>query len=294
MRQGINLNFVRKRRNGPDRSLREALILCRNSGFSLVDYLSAVETPDWREQAERTREEMAELGIRVHQSHCPFFRYRKKGRELFEQYAPRAVKAAEILGAKFLVIHADECRSEDSFDSGEILRETCALLAPVVELCVKAGIRPAIENLFEDGFGPQFGGRSRFTAVKGGGLALLGALRGTGIGCCWDSGHALCSYGEGAPEELEKLSDHLLCTHMHDNSCRQDQHKPAYFGSLNWERVIEILKRSGYSGDWTWEFVYERFPDELLPEFLRFVHQTGEYLIRSGFPDGPGAEKEGA
>ena len=82
-------------------------------------------------------------------------------------------------------------------------------------------------------------------------------------------------------DELEKLALYVTCTHMHDNSYGVDQHKLAFFGNLNWERVMEILKNAGYPGEFTWEFVYERFPDVLLPDFLRLAHKTGEYLIHS-------------
>ena len=290
MRQGINLNFVRKRRNAPDRPLGEALELCRNSGFRIIDHLTQVQDADWLDQAKRVREEVEARGMTVHQSHCPFFRYQAGGLELFAEYAPRAVEAAAVLGSKILVIHADEYREPDSFDPARILRRTCEYLAPVVALCVERGIRPAVENLFEDGLGRPAVERSRFTSQTEEILALMEHFSGSGIGCCWDSGHAQCAYGEKWFETLETLSPYLICTHLHDNSYRHDMHKPAFFGSLDWERIMLFLKTSGYSGDFTWEFVYERFPDELLPEFLQFVHKTGEYLIR--FTDTGTAGKE--
>ena len=290
MQQGINLNFVRKRRNAPDRPLREALELCRDSGFGIVDHLTPVLEPDWLEQAKRAREEMDSLGIAVHQSHCPFFRYKPGGVELFAQYASRAVKAAAVLGSEILVIHADEYRDADSFDQARMLQGTCETLAPVVAQCVEAGIRPAIENLFEDGFGPQFHGRSRFTARTEEVIAVIEHFSGSGIGCCWDSGHAQCAYGELCYDEFEKLSPYIICTHLHDNSFGHDQHKPAFFGSLDWEKIMTLLKHSGYAGDFTWEFVYERFPDELLPDFLQFVHRTGECLIHSASSEEFGKE----
>ena len=281
MRQGINLGFVLKKRNAPDRSPGEAVALCRDAGFSIVDYLTPVVEEDWREQAEAARELMDSCGVEVHQAHCPFFRYKEGGLKLFAEYAPRAVRAASILGAEFFVIHADEYREPDSFDFERILRKTREYLAPVVDLCAQAGIRPAIENLFEDGFETPTGGRSRFTSKTEEVIAVIESFPGSGIGCCWDSGHAQCAYGEHCIDELEKLAPYVTCTHMHDNSYGVDQHKLAFFGNLNWERVMEILKNAGYPGEFTWEFVYERFPDVLLPDFLRLAHKTGEYLIHS-------------
>ena len=134
MRQGINLDFVLKKRNAPDRSLGEAVALCRDAGFSIVDYLTPVVEEDWREQAEAARELMDSCGVEVHQAHCPFFRYKEGGLKLFAEYAPRAVRAASILGAEFFVIHADEYREPDSFDFERILRKTREYLA---RICVR-------------------------------------------------------------------------------------------------------------------------------------------------------------
>ena len=151
MEQAINLSFVQICR-GTDvrRSVTEALDLCRSAGFQRLDYLGDVEAPDYLERAKRDREAMDVRGMKVVQSHCPFFRYKENGLEKFREFAPRAVDTAAILGADFLVIHADEYRSSGAFDPEESLRQTREYLKPVVERCVQKGIRPAIENLFED------------------------------------------------------------------------------------------------------------------------------------------------
>ena len=40
-----------------------------------------------------------------------------------------------------------------------------------------------------------------------------------------------------------------------------------------------LLKRQGYQGQMTFEFVYGRFPDALMPAFMTMAAQTGRYLI---------------
>lgn len=280
MEQAINLSFVQICR-GTDvrRSVTEALDLCRDAGFMRLDYLGDVTAPDYLERAKRDREAMDARGMKVVQSHCPFFRYKENGLEKYREFAPRAVDAAAVLGADFLVIHADEYRSGGAFDAEESLRQTREYLKPVVERCVQKGIRPAIENLFEDRYGGP--GRSRYTSEAEEVLAVLESFPGSGIGCCWDSGHHNVAFGEQRFfEKLEMLAPYIICTHMHDNQYGSDLHKPAFFGTLNWERIMVILKNAGYRGDFSWEFVYERIPDELYPEYLHFMHRIGEYLCR--------------
>ena len=278
MELSINLDFVQLR-HGTDakRSVEEALDLCREAGFMRLDYLVNVLNPDYLEQAKLAREALDARGMRVIQSHCPFFRYGENGLAKFKEFAPRAVEAAAVLGADYLVIHADEYRSGGEFDAAESLRQTREYLAPVVDLCVQKGVRPAIENLFEDKFGGP--DRSRYTSEAEEVLAVLESFPGSGIGCCWDSGHHNVSFGEERFfEKLEMLAPHIVCTHMHDNRYGIDMHKPAFFGGIDWKKVMEILKKAGYQGDFTWEFVYERIPDGLYKEYLHFMHSIGDYL----------------
>ncbi|MDX9978609.1 MAG: TIM barrel protein, partial [Lentisphaeria bacterium] len=194
MELGINPGYVRKQRGNPQgRPMEEALLLCRNAGFTQLDYLSELGD-DWEQIAHRRREEIDRRGLVVHQSHCPFFRYQKDGAGRFAEVAPRAVRAAAILGAQFLVVHADEYRVTDRFDESEILTATYDYLAPVVELAKQSGIRIAVENLFEDGSGPQVNGRSRYTSTVEEVLAVIDRFNDPVVGCCWDFGHGRCSY----------------------------------------------------------------------------------------------------
>ena len=280
MELSINLDFVQLR-HGTDakRSVEDALDLCREAGFMRLDYLVNVQTPDYLEQAKLVREAIDARGMRVIQSHCPFFRYGENGLEKFREFAPKAVEAAAELGAGFLVIHADEYRSGGEFDAAESLRQTREYLAPVIDLCVQKGVRPAIENLFEDKYGGP--GRSRYTSEAEEVLAVLESFPGSGIGCCWDSGHHNVSFGEERFfEKLEMLAPHIVCTHMHDNKYGYDMHKPAFFGNIDWAKTMAILKKAGYQGDFTWEFVYERIPDGLYKEYLHFMHSIGDYLSK--------------
>lgn len=278
MEQGINLTFVMARRNGqPSRSLQEALTLCRDAGFTVLDYAAPVGEDNYLDLAKRTRAEIERFGLRVEQTHSCCFRYRKDvpPGELFRKYVPRSVEAAAALGAKYVVIHADEFRSDGPYDEAELLKFTYDYLAPSVERCVDLGVRPAFEILT----GPNGGNPDQYCCTVPQLLNIISMFPGSGAGCCWDFGHAQVALKDDALAGFEAIQPYLLCMHVHDNSWGKDMHKPAFFGSIDWYAVMKILKQNGYSGAFSWEFVYERFPDELYPDYLRFVHRIGEYLL---------------
>ena len=79
MELAINLGFVQLR-HGTDvkRSVEGALDLCKEAGFMRLDHLVDVQSPDYLERAKRDREAIEARGLKVIQSHCPFFRYGEK------------------------------------------------------------------------------------------------------------------------------------------------------------------------------------------------------------------------
>lgn len=273
MEQAITLNYIQIRRKSSEkRPLAEAVKLCREAGFTNFDYIS-----DSFENALRDREILDSMQVKVTQSHCPFFRYQDDGLNKFKSAASEAVKSAAALGAQFFVVHADEYRMDDEISFDKMLKITHEYLAPVVDLCGEYGMRVAVENLFEEKGRPH---RTRFCSEAEEVIGVIESFPDTGIGCCWDSGHHHVSFGdEDFFEKLEMLAPYILCTHIHDNRYGVDMHKPAFFGTIDWERVISVLKKYDYNGDFNWEFVHDRVPDEVYGEYLRFIHASGNYLL---------------
>ena len=54
-----------------------------------------------------------------------------------------------------------------------------------------------------------------------------------------------------------------------------------YLSDLNWSVIMTALKKSGYKGDLTLEIVkyLQRFPQELIPDALKFAVVIGKHLI---------------
>ncbi len=67
------------------------------------------------------------------------------------------------------------------------------------------------------------------------------------IGLTYDSGHGNSFAGKGL-EFIEHHKDRLQALHLNDNCGKRiDQHQPPMMGTVNWEKLVEILKTSAYT-----------------------------------------------
>lgn len=86
------------------------------------------------------------------------------------------------------------------------------------------------------------------------------------VGFCWDCGHEGCFTPDTAFMAL--YGDRLFCTHIHDNDRTRDsdQHMIPFDGRINFSRVAEQLRESGFAGALTLELfaantrVYDHLP----------------------------------
>ena len=281
MELSMHLNYVMSRVFGEKLSISEAARLCRNSGFGYVDYSPDVQKDDWKECAYRDKEVLDKAGIKVEQTHAPFNRYRQYDDDKFWTYYSRLFEASSILGAKYVVVHADEYRTFDRYDEHEILDFTYEYLAPHVDYASSHGMTVAVENVFEDNNyrWPLIDGKSRFTSRIEELLSVIEKFASPNVACCWDFGHAKCAYGnEGMTGALEKVGKYVVCTHVHDNYYDKDLHVPPFLGETDWQSNMAMLKKVGYTGKLSFEPGYGSTPKELMQMYLDVFWKTGEYL----------------
>jgi len=74
---------------------------------------------------------------------------------------------------------------------------------------------------------------------------LLEAIEGSGLGICFDMGHANTA---GQMDELLKLVDRFKNVHLHNNDGQWDQHNRVDDGSADLSKVVSVLKKS-YTGN---------------------------------------------
>ena len=95
------------------------------------------------------------------------------------------------------------------------------------------GLRLAFENV-------GYHGQSIYTEAE-----YAGALDNVDsvVGYLIDIGHAHLN-GWNIPQMIERLSHRLVGLHIHDNNGSSDQHRPIYDGSVPWEDIFQVMKKS--------------------------------------------------
>ncbi|MBO4345970.1 MAG: sugar phosphate isomerase/epimerase [Victivallales bacterium] len=88
------------------------------------------------------------------------------------------------------------------------------------------------------------------------------------LGLCYDSGHGNMFDGRGL-DNLDRNKERLMALHLNDNDGLADLHQPPFYGTLDWERLANILKASPYPRPMSFELAMRRTPyDENIDAFI--------------------------
>lgn len=267
MNLSINARHFCMRSDGTSRSMKDVLTCVKNAGFNYVDILVPhSDIPETVNLLEQT-------GLSVNQSHCPFNRYEKKDYADFAKDIMDAAVRAHALGSKIFVVHGDEFDFDSmTYTKQAALEFNYKLFSPVAEYLSQHNMKLAFENLFCDG-GPRFCSDTDELCM------LTDKFPRDAVGICWDTGHGKVSDPKNYIANMSSVSDRIISTHIHDNNHDTDMHLFPYLGNLDWKSAAKVLKDSGYKGEFTYEFVYDRIPDEFLGDVLSLLYRMGEYII---------------
>ena len=191
----------------------------------------------------------------------------------------RVIMLRELEGSGSLVMHVPLLRDREGFDPALPLRQFDALkrsldeLTPVLE---KYGARIAVENGFSDTF--ELIGR------------IMRDYPEKCFGITYDSGHGNVAEGKGM-EHLTPFKNRLQAVHLNDNDGSGDQHQPPFYGTVDWERMAELLADSSYQDrPLSFEILIGHTPfcDPQLPEqrpenvraFLKDARERGERVAK--------------
>ena len=263
---------------------QEGLKLAKQAGFDAIDYSfyynnakEEVLGDGYREHALALRNYLDEIGLECNQTHAPFtigYGCSFDGTDGQYLWMLHALEAAAILGAKSMVVHSITVPAGVDFEEYNI-----GYYKSFIPYCERFGIRVAVENLFaRDPATKQFTGKIGSPGELNRIVAKIGS---PWVVACVDVGHAkLTGY---APEDfIAGVSAPILkALHIHDNDGMDDRHIAPFTGMFHWTKIMTALKKAGYDGELTFELVgfLKKFPNELIPDALRFVVSVGRYLV---------------
>jgi len=148
----------------------------------------------------------------------------------------RIIMLHELGGTGSLMMHIPAFADREGFDRGavmprfEAVKRSLDELIPVLE---KYSVRIAVENGFSD----------TFETIG----MLMKDYPEKYLGITYDSGHGNIAEGKGM-DRLEPYKDRLQALHLNDNDSSGDQHQPPFFGTVDWERMVNLIAGSSYKG----------------------------------------------
>lgn len=254
--------------------------LIKDSGFTAYDYsmccangLELLEADDYIERAKALRAYADEIGLPCNQTHAPFATAKKGNEEWNKAMYPKILRALEIsgiLGAQVCVVHP--CNHYTA-EENAVLYQSFAATAK------KAGVKIGVENMW------NWAGRVVPAACshQDDFLAHMQLLDKEAFVACVDIGHAemMHEFDTDAPKIIEKLGGYMQSMHLHDVDFSHDNHAFPFNCNIDYNAVINALKKINYQGDITMEALYplRKLPVELIPAATRYLAEIGKWFL---------------
>ena len=179
--------------------------------------------------------------------------------------AVRSIRAAAVLGARYLVVHPVFQNADGSYikTSARFLAVNAAAIKKLLPVAAECGVTLLSENiLWEDSSDPRM-------------IAKLVKLVDSPLfGWCFDVGHAHCCGYE--PDILLQCAVAPLSIHIQDNDGTNDGHLIPGDGNVDWSLFLDTLKAVGYLGDCVLEAHHQSLyaPDEARDAILTRLVDT--------------------
>lgn len=188
-----------------------------------------------------------EYGVELWSFHLPFcpFQYIDiSSPELAERsviYLKGVMKKARDIGIKLFVIHASGEPISDT-ERPERMKIAKKSLAELAECATSLGATLAVEDLPRSCLGNTIADMQELISAH------------PDLKICFDTNHLLT---EDAVDFIDTLGDKIVTTHISDYDFVNERHWLPGEGKLNWQAILEALKRANYNGPWLYEIDFE-------------------------------------
>ncbi len=261
---------------------------CKACGYDAVDYsgtiyayepFSGVYTlPDeaFDEHFRRDGRILAEAGLEVYQAHAPYHTIPDDESEtdFMRLCIKRSIRAAAMVGAKYLVIHpAQPMHWSTDLHPDQTRAYNLRLFSELLPLAHEWKVRLALENM--PGAGIPTGTPASLIDY----IDQMGDL--DWFAACLDTGHANFS-GVDCGAFARLLGTRLKVLHVHDNHGVRDEHLGAFLGTIAWEPFLQALADIGYDGTFSFESGFPgMFPDGFYAQADAMQAALGKHLCET-------------
>lgn len=283
-RIGTSTNIFFERNDKSRIRAEETMRLCARAGYRDMDfgfveqifYPTPFTTKNWRPFVESHERLAEELGIRFTQTHGHIHDFCNNKEEEQWDLVKRCVEGTAMLKAPWMVMHPSTLVRD-----GRVCEDTGAMnieyFRKLAEYAKSFGVGIAIENMW----GETKEGVKRYAITARQLCDLIDGVGMPNVGACWDTEHGAIE-GLSQPDAIRLLGGRLKCTHISDQTDRNNVHILPYTGFTDWDPILKALADVDYQGEFTYEIQHYllAMPKSLVPEAIRFSFQVGTEMIR--------------
>ncbi|MBQ4626342.1 MAG: sugar phosphate isomerase/epimerase [Clostridia bacterium] len=258
-------------------------IICE-SGFDGLDYSmfkmsdddDILNTNQYKTHVKNLADIASSYGKTFEQAHSPFPSCREGNAEynvkMFDKLK-RSLEIAGMLDAKICVVHPVQFSSNQKEQNMELYQK----LEPYA---AEYGVKIALENMWgwDDNTKKIY---PNVCSVASEFNDYFDSLNTKNFTTCLDLGHCGLVGDDAASMIREMGGERLGALHVHDNDFINDSHMIPYTMDMDWESILTALGEINYKGNFTYEAdtFLKKFPVELLPSCVRFMHDLGRIMI---------------
>ncbi len=199
-------------------------------------------------EVEAFRRTFEDAGLRVPTFHLPFSAaddiasFYNTQREAAVATMERWMRRAVLAGARIGIQHPTTTVYDvDREGLGRYIDHIGRSLETLLPIAEKLDFTIAIENML-----PRTGGR--FCSLPEHISRIIEKFDHPNLGFCLDTGHALISLADDAPEMQDAMGSKLVAFHLADNAGDRDSHLAPGHGRVDWTTVFRKAAEANYSG----------------------------------------------
>ena len=265
----------------------ESISRCAKAGYRVMEMdwgvYSLHDSPfghdGWQAMVRQVVEVSKALGIECSTAHAHFFNpsgLSDADKIHLEHLIHETIVASGMIGASIVVMHPLTACEDGWYSHKDSLRFNTDYFARYGALASTYGMKLAIENMIES---PHY---RRYCSSTEELLELIDTLNDDKtFGICWDTGHANLSKVDQCAALSTIGPERLIALHIADNRGQFDDHLAPYWGTIEWEPIMAMLKTMGYRGDFTLEIhkFLNGLPDALHDRVASLTHDIATYLL---------------